>query len=337
MLLSLLALMAPSALAQYQIRYIYSDYTCSTLVAVKSVSLDDWDNKDDDKEEENQWQDGSLDEATQKYNKCLEELEEEEVNEYGYANCKLVEQQEQKEGGGHEQEQQGHGTFAGVVTYEKLGCSYDIETVGSVNKVMVAEYEEGCPQDGGAPSQYISMPQQCFPFAIPTNNDGQQQDQGEYYQAQQTYSYYAIQCDAENRMTTYQCRNSNCSDCVLTTTYIEDECYSVNINSGSKQGGGDDKDDKEEENKNGQQRMYAQYWCNTTFSYSETEDDVEDDTTAMMELPKSTVIAACSIGGALILGLGGALAFQSMSPEDGVKDEVSGNLQGGADYQRLAN
>lgn len=131
-----------------------------------------------------------------------------------------------------------------------------------------------------------------------------------------------------------QCRNSNCTDCVLTTTYIEDQCYYMNT-----PGGGDEHRDRRVLAHKDEGRFFAQYWCNSTtqYAYEETDDEGESDEVTMMELPKAVVIAVATVGGALILGMGGALVYQSMDSVDDTQPVDQGNLQGNPDYQRLAN
>lgn len=315
----LLSLGLTGSLAQYRNRYIYSDYQCTNLIAVKSepLRLGEEDNKDE------QYQDGSVDAATQAYQKCLQEIQPEEAVDGSTSGVieDVCEYLEDEEG------------FGGEMIYGREGCSWEVETVDAEDRVMIAQYERGCPQNGGEVVEYTSMPQMCFPYPIAqeenkqeqhklrrailgnNNNNNHDEDKDEENKEDEeervvVYSYYALSCSETNALTTMQCKYSNCTGCIMTKTYVEDECYNV-------------------PNYFDNEKMYAQFWCNHTVVASATEGDDESQQN-MIELPKSTVIAVASVGGALILGLGAAVANKYTG---GSKDELA-SLNNG-DYEPL--
>lgn len=60
------------------------------------------------------------------------------------------------------------------------------------DKILVATYEEGCPgqryndegEDEVELKEYLSMPQQCYPFAISQGKE-REEEEDNYYQAQE--------------------------------------------------------------------------------------------------------------------------------------------------------
>eukprot|EP00457_Paulinella_chromatophora_P012633 gb/GEZN01012858.1/.p1 GENE.gb/GEZN01012858.1/~~gb/GEZN01012858.1/.p1 ORF type:complete len:279 (+),score=48.93 gb/GEZN01012858.1/:95-931(+) len=189
-MLSILLALLGVALGQYKVTYIYADYLCSTLMAVKSEPIYDGDSRGWLEDSDN------LTPEQRAYDDCVEELDDE-------GDCLAGEEVD-------------------VVVYLRKACSMAKAKMStSKSKIMVTEYEDACPSRGGVPVSYTSLSQQCLPVGLNLQRDEAVDDADNM----EKYFFYAVECDKRGAITTLKCTDSHCSNCVSMTAYKEGYCY----------------------------------------------------------------------------------------------------------------